>query len=152
MINGRWPRRGQLAHLRTLEAGIAAIAHRLSLPVGQKGTKGRPGGYRSRQEWFAKSRRLRVLTDRLTGLRADWRAGRVHMVRGGKRLAGMRHHLEAAGLEEHEWRARWQAARWFLQADGESGKRYGNETIRVHPGGSTPTATRSATPAGSPTT
>ncbi|MEU6786289.1 IS200/IS605 family accessory protein TnpB-related protein [Nonomuraea angiospora] len=128
-------RRGQLAHLQTLEAGIATITHRLSLPVGQKGAKGGPGGYRSRQEWFAKSRRLRVLTDRLTAVRADWQGGRVRVVRGGKRLAGMRHHLKAAGLEEHEWRARWQAARWFLQADGEAGKRYGNETIRVRPDG-----------------
>ncbi|MFI1535854.1 transposase [Streptomyces anandii] len=29
------------------------------------------------------------------------------------------------------WRERWQAARMFLTADGESGKRCGNETIRV---------------------
>ncbi|MFI6734830.1 IS200/IS605 family accessory protein TnpB-related protein [Nonomuraea sp. NPDC050451] len=128
-------RRGQLAHLQALRAEIATIAQRLSLPVGQKGAKGGPGGYRSRQEWFAKSRRLRVLADRLAVVRADWQGGRVRIVRGGKRLAGVRHHLEAAGLEEHEWRARWQAARWFLQADGESGKRYGNETIRVSPDG-----------------
>ncbi|MEU6579125.1 IS200/IS605 family accessory protein TnpB-related protein, partial [Streptomyces sp. NPDC046805] len=33
------------------------------------------------------------------------------------------------------WRERWQAGRRFLQADGESGKRYGNETIRVSPEG-----------------
>ncbi len=30
---------------------------------------------------------------------------------------------------------KWEAARWFLAADGESGKRYGNETIRVTPDG-----------------
>ncbi|MFI9838124.1 IS200/IS605 family accessory protein TnpB-related protein [Nonomuraea sp. NPDC051941] len=128
-------RRGQLAHLHTLEAGIATIAHRLSLPVGHKGTKGGPGGYGSQREWFVKSRRLRVLANRLAALRADWQGGRVRIVRGGKRLAGMRHHLEAAHLDEAQWRARWQAARWFLQADGESGKRYGNETIRVSPDG-----------------
>ncbi|MET7334819.1 IS200/IS605 family accessory protein TnpB-related protein [Nonomuraea sp. NPDC005650] len=128
-------RRGQLAHLQTLEAGIVTIARRLALPLGQKGTKGGPGGYRSRREWFAKSRRLRVLADRLAAVRADWQGGRVRIVRGGKRLAGVRHHLEAAGFDEREWRARWQAARWFLQADGESGKRYGNETVRVTPSG-----------------
>ncbi|WP_408964408.1 IS200/IS605 family accessory protein TnpB-related protein [Nonomuraea angiospora] len=135
--NDQWAlaRRGQLAHFQALQAGIATIAHRLSLPVGHKGTKVGPGGYRSRQEWFAKSRRLRVLADRLAAVRADWQAGLVRIVRGGKRLAGMRHHLQAAGLEEHEWRARWQAARWFLQADGESGKRHGNETIRITPTG-----------------
>jgi IS605 OrfB family transposase len=43
----------------------------------------------------------------------------------------MRHQLPAAGLTETRWRERWDAARWFLQADGESGKRFGNETIRI---------------------
>ncbi|WUH59289.1 hypothetical protein OHR86_06540 [Streptomyces sp. NBC_00441] len=46
-----------------------------------------------------------------------------------------RHHLAEAGLSEEEWRGRWEAERWFLAADGESGKRYGNETIRVTPEG-----------------
>ncbi|WP_181806642.1 hypothetical protein [Streptomyces shenzhenensis] len=50
-------RRGQFAHVQSLEAGIATITHRLSLPVEEKGTKQAPGGYRSRREWFAKSRR-----------------------------------------------------------------------------------------------
>ncbi|MET9082120.1 IS200/IS605 family accessory protein TnpB-related protein [Streptomyces sp. NPDC004237] len=128
-------RRGQLAHIRSLEAGICTIAHRLSLSIGEKGVKGTPGGYRSREEWFAKSRRLHVLEDRLQVARADWQAGVVYVVRGGKRLLNTRHHLEAAGLSEAEWRRRWQAERRFLQADGESGKRYGNETIRVTPDG-----------------
>ncbi len=57
------------------------------------------------------------------------------MVRGGKRLLNSRHHLDRAQLTEAEWRARWEAARSFLQADGESGKRYGNETIRITPEG-----------------
>ncbi|WUH62318.1 IS200/IS605 family accessory protein TnpB-related protein [Streptomyces sp. NBC_00441] len=46
-----------------------------------------------------------------------------------------RHHLTEAGLSEEQWRQRWEAERWFLAADGESGKRYGNETIRVTPDG-----------------
>ncbi|MEU1697428.1 IS200/IS605 family accessory protein TnpB-related protein, partial [Streptomyces hirsutus] len=62
-------------------------------------------------------------------------AGRVRVVRGGKRLARTRHQLPAARLTQAQWRARWEAARWFLQADGESGKRYGNETIRISPNG-----------------
>jgi hypothetical protein len=37
-------RRGQLAHIQSLEAGIRTIAHRLSLPVGAKGSKNTPGG------------------------------------------------------------------------------------------------------------
>ncbi|MDC0766058.1 IS200/IS605 family accessory protein TnpB-related protein [Streptomyces sp. HD] len=128
-------RRAQLAHVQGLEAGVRTVAHRLSLPVGEKGTKRTPGGYHSRQEWFAKSRRLHVLEDRLQTARTDWRAGVVHVVRGGKRLLNIRHHLDAAELTEPEWRARWEAGRRFLQADGESGKRYGNETIRVSPDG-----------------
>ncbi|MFD8809300.1 IS200/IS605 family accessory protein TnpB-related protein [Streptomyces sp. NPDC059597] len=128
-------RRAQLAHVRGLEAAVRLIVHRLSLPVGQKGGKRAPGGYRSRREWFAKSRRLRVLEDRLRSARADWEAGVVRVVRGGKRLLNSRHHLDAAGLTEEQWRERWRAARRFLAADGESGKRYGNETIRVSPDG-----------------
>ncbi|WP_323187507.1 IS200/IS605 family accessory protein TnpB-related protein [Streptomyces sp. NBC_01275] len=128
-------RRGQSAHIQNLEAGIRTIEGRLSLPVGQKGTKRAPGGYRSQRERHAKSRRLRVLQDRLAAARADCEAGVVHVVRGGRRLARTRHHLEAAGLTESAWRGRWEAERWFCQADGESGKRYGNETIRVSPEG-----------------
>ncbi|MEV7392132.1 IS200/IS605 family accessory protein TnpB-related protein [Streptomyces sp. NPDC091215] len=128
-------RRGLLAHLHSLQTGVRTIAHRLSLPLGEKGTKHAPGGYRSRQEWFAKSRRLHALEDRLEAARADWQAGIVHVVRGGRRLLNGRHHLDTVWLTEEQWRTRWQAGRRFLQADGESGKRYGNETIRVAPDG-----------------
>ncbi|CAM5596380.1 IS200/IS605 family element transposase accessory protein TnpB [Streptomyces hirsutus] len=128
-------RRCALAHLQNLQAGVQTLRHRLSLPLGQKGGKRAPGGYRSRREWHAKARRLHVLEDRLARERADWTAGVVHVVRGGRRLARIRHQLPAAQLTELQWRARWEAARWFLQADGESGKRYGNETIRISPGG-----------------
>ncbi|WP_406178288.1 IS200/IS605 family accessory protein TnpB-related protein [Streptomyces sp. NBC_00996] len=128
-------RRAQSAHVQGLEAGVRAIAHRLSLPVGEPGTKRAPGGYRTRQEWFAKSRRLHVLADRLQTERADQKAGRVRVTRGGKQLLNTRHHLDRAGLAEDIWRRRWEAARRFLRADGESGKRFGNETIRVTPDG-----------------
>jgi hypothetical protein len=126
-------RRSQIAYVRNLEAAVATIAHRLSLPVGSKGSNRTPGGYHSREEWFAKSRRLHLLQDRLERQRADYDAGRVRVVRGGKRLLRNRHNLEAAQLTETEWRARWEAGRRFLSVDGESGKRYGNETIRVTP-------------------
>ncbi|WP_460349315.1 nuclease/transposase family protein [Actinoallomurus acanthiterrae] len=105
------------------------------MPVGQPGTKRAPGGYRSAQEWHAKSRRLATLQARHAGVVADWQAGRVRIVRGGKRLANTRHNLEEAELTEEQWRARWEVARWFLAADGESGKRFGNETIRITPDG-----------------
>ncbi|MGW2128373.1 IS200/IS605 family accessory protein TnpB-related protein [Streptomyces coelicoflavus] len=128
-------RRGAHSHIQSLEAGVRTLEHRLSLPVGEKGSKRAPGGYRSRREWHAKTRRLHVLEDRLQRARADWAAGRVRVVRGGKRLARARHHLTDAALTEAGWRERWEAARSFVQADGESGKRFGNETIRVSPDG-----------------
>ena len=122
-------------HLASLEAGVRTVAERLAQPLGAKGTKSAPGGYRSRREWFGKARRLACLEDRLAQVREDWDAGAVHVVRGGRKLANSRHHLEEAGLTEAGWRREWQARRWFLQADGESGKRYGNETIRLAPDG-----------------
>jgi hypothetical protein len=45
------------------------------------------------------------------------------------------HHLQAAELSIQQWRARWDGARMFLTADGESGKIGGNETIRVEEAG-----------------
>ncbi|MCH0538048.1 IS200/IS605 family accessory protein TnpB-related protein [Streptomyces sp. MUM 203J] len=128
-------RRGQLVHIQGLEAGVRTLAHRLSLPVGEKGTKRSPGGYRTRQEWFAKSRRLHVLGDRLEAARTDREAGVVHVVRGGRRLLNTRHNLQAAQRSEEGWRRRWEAGRRFFQADGESGRRFGNETVRVTPEG-----------------
>jgi IS605 OrfB family transposase len=128
-------RRGQAAHIQNLAAGIRTLRHRLSLPVGEKGTKRAAGGYRSRGEWFRKSRRLAALEARHVAAVAEWQAGRVRVVRGGRRLLNTRHHLTEARLTEEQWRERWEAGRWFLAADGESGKRFGNETIRVTPDG-----------------
>ena len=128
-------RRAQAAHLAGLDAAIDAIGRRLSLPLGEKGSRGAAGGYRSAREWFGKSRRLAALRERREQVAADLTAGKVRVVRGGRRLARARHHLEAAGLTEAQWLERWQAIRWFLSADGESGKRYGNETIRITPDG-----------------
>lgn len=128
-------RRCLAAHIHSLEAGIKAIRHRLSLPIGERGSKRAPGGYRSAREWHAKSRRLAALEARHAAAVEDWQAGRVRVVRGGKRLANTRHHLAEADLTEARWRERWEAERWFIAADGESGKRYGNETVRVTPDG-----------------
>ncbi|MFH8340752.1 IS200/IS605 family accessory protein TnpB-related protein [Streptomyces sp. AM6-12] len=126
-------RRGQADQRAWLRGQIAQIEARLARPLGAKADKraGLVRGYATRTEWHAKSRRLRVLRDRSAALEADWHAGRVRVVRGGKRLALLRHHLAAEGMSPREWAARWQAARMFLSADGESGKRCGNETIRV---------------------
>ena len=51
-------RRCQAADIQKLEAGIKTLRHRLSLPIGEKGTKRAADGYRSKGEWFRKSRRL----------------------------------------------------------------------------------------------
>ncbi|TJZ50378.1 transposase, partial [Streptomyces piniterrae] len=114
-------RRCQLAHIQGLEAGVRTLTHRLSQPIGERGAKRAPGGYRSKGEWFHKSRRLATLEQRLDEARADRESGVVHVVRGGRRLLKNRHNLAAAKLTETEWRQRWEVERWFLQADGESG-------------------------------
>ncbi|PBC69859.1 hypothetical protein BX265_7219 [Streptomyces sp. TLI_235] len=72
-----------------------------------------------------------MLEDRHAAVMAEREAGHVVVVRGGRRLLNTRHNLTAAQLTEPQWRQRWEAARWFLSADGESGKRFGNETIRI---------------------
>ncbi|MFF4832143.1 IS200/IS605 family accessory protein TnpB-related protein [Streptomyces sp. NPDC001315] len=126
-------RRGQTAELAWLRGQITQVEARLARPLGAKADKraGLVRGYGSRSEWHAKSRRLHALRTRLSAREADWAAGRVRVVRGGKKLAHLRHHLDAAGLDERAWGERWRAARMFLAADGESGKRFGNETIRI---------------------
>nr|WP_308130050.1 hypothetical protein [Kitasatospora aureofaciens] len=48
-------RRAQFAHIQGLESGVRTVRHRLSLPVGEKGARKAPGGYRSAHEWFVKS-------------------------------------------------------------------------------------------------
>lgn len=135
--NDQWAlaRRCQAAHIRSMEDGIRTLKYRLSLPIGAKGTKRAAGGYRSKGEWFRKSRRLADLETQHAATVADWRTGRVRVVRGGKRLLNTRHHLADTGLTEERWRERWEAERWSLTANGESGKRFGNETIRVTPDG-----------------
>ena len=110
-------RRGQATHLVSLEAGVRTLAEQLAQPLGAKGARGAPGGYRSRREWFGKARRLAVLEDRLTRVREDHQAGVVHVVRGGRKLVNSRHHLDEAGLTEAGWRREWEARRWFLHAE-----------------------------------
>ena len=128
-------RRAQWQHLQSLDAGIRMIRHRLSLPIGEKGSRGTPGGYRSEHERFQKTRRLAILEAEYERVRVEREAGHVSVVRGGRRLLKQRHNLDAAKKTEEQWREEWEAARLFLTADGESGKRLGNETIRLTPDG-----------------
>src|SRR5882724_7960166 len=98
--NDQWAlaRRNLVDYLRNLDAGIGMLRRRLSLPLGAKGDRREPGGYRSAQEWHAKSRRLAALQDRRGKAEADLRAGRMRVSRGGKRLANVRHHLDQVQL------------------------------------------------------
>ncbi|MFF1255260.1 MULTISPECIES: hypothetical protein [unclassified Streptomyces] len=99
-------RRGQMAEMVWLRGQIAQIEARMARPLGAKACRPErlARGYGSRSEWHAKSRRLHALKDRLAGVEADWATGRVHVVRGGKRLAHLRHHLDEAGLDEQRSR------------------------------------------------
>jgi hypothetical protein len=111
-------------------------------------------GYRSIIEHWNKRRRLQSLVDSAERLEADISSGRVRICRGGRGLARTRLHLDAAGIDEAAWRRRWEAKRRSFGADGEAGKSFGNETIRVSPAGvveiNLPPALRSLanTPAG----
>jgi hypothetical protein len=78
-------------------------------------------GYRNAGERFAKTRRPAVLRARLSAAEDAVAAGRPSITVGGKRLWRNRNHLdERADLTELQWRARWDAARMFLTADGEA--------------------------------
>jgi hypothetical protein len=128
--------RGLAAHANDLRQAVEVLAARCALrpgelaPSTERCDRGRRG-YRSATERFAKTRRLARLRARLAVVEAELTAGRPSIVVGGKRLWRNRNHLEAAQMGEQQWRGRWDAARMFLTADGESGKAGGNETIRV---------------------
>ena len=124
--------RNLAAERATLEARARKIRARLAVPAGQQ--RGRRAGYASPAERHAKSLRLKALEGRLSRAEAKDAAGRVSVTRGGRRLMRARLNLEDAGLTLEQWRERWDAARLFLQADGEAAKDLGNETLRWHPG------------------
>lgn len=127
------------AHVVDLERAVEVLEARCALRPGEQGSSGvrgrRLGGYRSASERFAKTRRLAVLRSRLVTAQDALGAGRPSITVGGKRLWRTRAHLDEADMTEEHWRDRWDAARMFLTADGESGKAGGNETIRVDEAG-----------------
>ncbi len=143
-------RRNQRRALADKEKAISVIEKKLALPVHTQGErkaliaaeaerakseKRKPRrldfGYRSAHEHAMKRRRLEHLRHEADMLGSDMDAGRVHITRGGKALLRNRLHLEATGITEDEWRARWYAKRRRFGANGETGKRFGNETIRL---------------------
>jgi len=131
--DNQWQRgyRNLLDHRTGLRRAIRRLQARLAAPVG--GRAGRIRGYASRAERWEKQRRMDLLTGRLARVDARIAHGRVSVVRGGRRLLRARQHLEEARLTEPQWRRRWEAARWFLTADGDAEYPLGNGTILVHP-------------------
>jgi len=137
--------RGLVAQVADLRAAVDVLEQRCGLrpgelaPVAETATHGRSPrrcrGYRSTSERFTKTRRLAALRSRLSAAEAALVAGRPSITVGGKRLWRNRNHLDAADMAEQQWRDRWDAARMFLTADGESGKAGGNETTRVDESG-----------------
>ncbi|WP_329388801.1 hypothetical protein OG625_34465 [Streptomyces sp. NBC_01351] len=121
----------------SLRRAITKIRKRVAVPCGQR--VGGVRGYPDRAERAQKQYRLQVLTARLAEAEARIQAGHPAIVVGGRRLAKTRHNLADAGITEAEWRDRWEAARMFLTADGESGAPHGNYTITVDPGDGTVT-------------
>lgn len=114
-----------------LRRAIDTIEQRAAVPAG--GRDGTTRGYRTAAERRAKLQRRDVLRAQLARLEGDRAAGRVQVVRGGRKLARLRHHLDDAGVSVDQWRDRWETARLFMTADGESGRRGGNDTIRWDP-------------------
>src|ERR687888_1629277 len=133
--NDQWERayKNLLDTRASLRQAARKLRPRLAVPVGER--HGRTRGYASRAERFEKRRRLQHVQARLAEVEERISTGRVSVCRGGRRLAKLRHALDRddVAFTEAGWRERWQAARRFLTADGETGKSWGNETIRVHP-------------------
>ncbi|MCA2247523.1 hypothetical protein JF729_06895 [Mycobacterium intracellulare] len=133
------------AEVTDLRAAIAVLESRCALRPGEvtapdtdiaaggpRRSSRRPvSGYGSAGQRFCKTRRLAALRGRLAAAQTALQAGRPSITVGGNRLWRTRQHLDAAHMTERQWRQRWDAARIFLTADGESAKTGGNETIRV---------------------
>ena len=128
-----WER--ELLNLEDLEyrdrKELAELDRRLALPVGKGKKKKR--GYATKGERYGKQRRRQKLAARLSDTENRLTEGRVSVVVGGKRLLRNRHNLQSAGITLEHWRHQWNAKRMFISADGETGKAFGNETIRVAP-------------------
>jgi hypothetical protein len=137
--------RNLAAHVADLRAAVNVLTRRCALRPGESAPESGDGmaprrrgggrGYRSAAERFAKTRRLATLSERLTAAEKALTAGHPSITVGGNRLWRSRNYLDATQPAENEWRKKWDAARIFLTADGESGTAGGNATIRVDQAG-----------------
>jgi hypothetical protein len=92
-------------------------------------------GYPTQGERFQKQRRLQSLKASLRRAIVERDSGRVRVTEGGRRLAKVRHSLQAARLSLDNWREAWDATRWRIHAIGNGSERFGNLTITVTPEG-----------------
>lgn len=136
----------------SLRARIEQIRKRAAVPIGWALVQGQPRPYRSEAERYAKLRRQAGLLDRLRKVEARIAAGRPRIVAGGGGLWRNRSNLTAAKLSETDWREQWALARRFLTANGETGRKHGNDTIKISPDGQVqiyiPAGLRGQLPAG----
>lgn len=114
-----------------LSAAVSTVSRRLAAPVG--GKAGGVRGYATTNERRQKAMRLERLKDGLAEVEARIESGRVSVCRGGVAMARKRQNLDAAGMTEGEWRAEWEASRWFFSADGDAVYPHGNGLIWVDP-------------------
>jgi IS605 OrfB family transposase len=138
-------RRNQARRIAELRDMIAVIEARLKAPtLDMKPREERcrrraktMKGYLTQAERYSKQQRLQFLKAKLASLTAPYDGKDVSVVAGGRRLAGARHNLDAAGLTAAGWRERWSCARWLVEANGSSDEPFGNLTITVAPDGET---------------
>ena len=92
-------------------------------------------GYSSQDERAAKLLRLHRLRADLAAAERDAATGHLHICRGTAALLRKRLHLDEAHITYDRWRDEWIADRRCINANGESGKNLGNETIRLDEAG-----------------
>jgi len=121
--------RSAAADVAFLSAAVDAVTRRCAVEPGTVAAGVR--GYHTAAERHQKRRRLTQLQHRLRCARTVLDQAHPSITVGGNHLWRNRNHLDRATLTEAEWGELWSARRAFFTADGESGKRLGNETIRV---------------------
>ncbi len=127
--------RGLQAHVDQVTAAVGVLGKRLAVPPGACDVASHTAGYKDAAERFGKSRRLGVLQDQLKEKQHQLAVLRPAIVIGGKDVLKKRAGLGRDRTAIAAWAKRWGATRMFLAADGETGKLYGNETIRLTPDG-----------------
>ena len=88
-------------------------------------------GYATPNERFQKQRRLASRRAELARVEAQLEAKDYPVVYGGRRLAGTRHRLDAAGMTEDRWRTAWTEARHWFGSAGNHGKPGGNPCLTL---------------------